>query len=111
METVELIYDHDCPNAAKARAQLLRAFVEAGLPPRWSEWERGDPTSPDYAHSYGSPTILVGGKDVAGVAPSDNISCCRLYPDPSGGMQGVPSAQVITSALQSSGGRSFSEQP
>ncbi len=43
MTSVELIYDHDCPNVPKARAQLLRAFADVGIPPRWSEWERGDP--------------------------------------------------------------------
>ncbi len=89
MATVELVYDYDCPNVSKARAQLLRAFAETGIPPRWSEWERADPASPDYVRGYGSPTILVDGKDVAGVAGSDSISCCRLYTGPSGEMPGA----------------------
>ena len=108
MTTVELVYDRDCPNASRARAQLMRSFAEAGLPPRWSEWARGDPDSPDYVRGYGSPTILVGGKDVAGVTPSDGISCCRLYAGPSGEVQGIPSVRMIASALRATGER---EQP
>ncbi len=103
MTTVELVYDHDCPNVSKARAQLMRAFAETRLPPRWTEWARSDPESPDYVRGHGSPTILVGGNDVAGVAPSEGISCCRLYPGTSGEMQGVPSIQMIASALQATG--------
>jgi len=100
MIKVELIYDPDCPNVSKARAQLLCAFAESGLRPRWSEWDRGDPASPAYVRGYGSPTVLVEGKDVAGAEPSDGISCCRLYADPSGAFDGVPSVRLIASALR-----------
>lgn len=55
MTTVELIYNHDCPNVSKARAQLMRVFAETEVPPRWAEWVRDDPASPDYVHGYGSP--------------------------------------------------------
>jgi hypothetical protein len=37
---VEFIYDPDCPNVAEARVQLLRAFTETGISPRWVEWSR-----------------------------------------------------------------------
>jgi hypothetical protein len=37
MLTVELMYDTECPNVQDARAQLLRAFAAAGLPPHWQE--------------------------------------------------------------------------
>lgn len=103
MATVELVYDHDCPNVSKARAQLMLAFAETRLQPRWTEWARSDPESPEYVRGYGSPTILVGGKDVAGVAYSEGISCCRLYPGASGEIQGVPSIQMIASALRATG--------
>ena len=104
MMTVELIYDHDCPNAGSARERLMRAFEAVGVAPRWSEWERSDPASPAHVRSYGSPTILVDGKDVAGGDPTDDISCCRLYADPDGGFQGAPSIQMIESALRTSNG-------
>lgn len=100
MTAVELIYDADCPNVQEARAQLMRALSQAGLPPRWQEWDRGDPASPPHVRSYGSPTILVNGDDVANAAPSDGADCCRVYAGPGGRFQGVPSVEAITDALK-----------
>ncbi|MCH7686228.1 MAG: MerC domain-containing protein [Planctomycetes bacterium] len=102
MATVELIYDNDCPNVDDAKAQLRRAFAEVALPPRWDEWDRHDPASPPHVRTYVSPTILVDGKDVAGVSQSDGADCCRLYTDGAGRLQGVPSVETIASALRSS---------
>ena len=98
--TVELIYLDECPNVSKARTQLLRAFGEAGLSPRWIEWEQSDAETPVYAWGYASPTILVDGKDVAGAELSGKGSCCRLYVDPSGGFSGVPAVETIAAALR-----------
>jgi hypothetical protein len=99
MPTVELIYGLDCPNVKGARGQLLRAFADAGLPPRWQEWDRGAPESPAHVRAYGSPTILINGKDVTGPSPSEGASCCRIYLDENGQFQGVPSVEAIASVL------------
>ena len=99
--TVELIYINDCPNVPDARTRLLSAFAQAGLPPRWTEWEASDPDAPAYAKGYASPTILVDGKDVAGAEPSDKASSCRLYVDSSGALGGVPAVEAIVAALRS----------
>ncbi len=99
--TIELIYDLDCPNVNKARAQLLRAFAEAGMEPRWSEWNRGASDSPPHAARYGSPTILVGGKDVIDAAPSSGSASCRLYPGDDGRLQKVPPVEKIVAAIRS----------
>ncbi|MFQ5811554.1 MAG: hypothetical protein ACE5JM_18195 [Armatimonadota bacterium] len=100
MPTVELIYAADCPNVEDAQAQLLRAFADVGLPARWKEWDRAGWGSPPHARRYGSPTILVDGEDVAGLAPSDGADCCRVYADPEGRLRGVPSVEMIVSALR-----------
>ncbi len=68
MPTVELIYDGDCPHVDGAREQLLRAFAEVQLEPRFREWRRDDPDAPDRVRGCGSPTILVDGRDVAAAA-------------------------------------------
>lgn len=102
---VELVYDHDCPNVSEARTNLLLAFGAAQIPAEWTEWEKNSPDSPDYVGGYGSPTILVNGKDVDGVNPVDGISSCRIYRSDSGGVQKAPSVETIASALQSAGGR------
>lgn len=98
MPTVELVYDGDCPNVAGARVQLLRAFAKADMPPRWLEWRGDGQESPDHVRGYGSPTILVDGKDVAG-GQRGGVSCCRLYAQEDGSMRGVPSVEMLTSAI------------
>ena len=99
MPTVEFIYDVDCPNVGKARQQLQRAFDETGIEPTWQEWDRASEEAPDYVHGYGSPTILVAGQDVAGLSPSADANCCRVYDTADGGITGIPSVDLITAAL------------
>jgi len=99
MPKVELIYDADCPNVEEARRQLRAALDQAGEPAEWTEWDRNGRESPAYVRQYGSPTILVGGRDVAGETPSDEANCCRLYRDKSGELHGAPSLEAIVSAL------------
>lgn len=94
---VELLYDLDCPNVAQAREVLLHAFAQSDLPPSWVEIERKAATSPAYARMYGSPTILVNGKDVAGTV-GEGADCCRLYPQ-EGGYRGVPEVVQVAQAL------------
>lgn len=103
---VELIYDPDCPNIHQARTQLLKAFGQAGIAPNWIEWNRQDPDSPSHARQYGSPTILVHGKDVAGVSPAVREDSCRLYAQEEGGSSGVPPVRQIVRRLIESSKRS-----
>ena len=103
MSTLELIYDLDCPNVAETRALLARTLGKLGLPAEWQEWERYAPESPAYSASYGSPTILVDGGDVAGMSPSDDANSCRLYANEDGQLQGVLSAEMLTARLTEDG--------
>lgn len=103
MPNVELIYDADCPNVEAARNQLRHTLGEVGAAPQWQEWDRSDPASPPHVRQFGSPTILVDGCDVAGVRASGEADCCRLYRDGTGKIQGIPSSEIIVSALRSTG--------
>lgn len=105
---VELIYDADCPNIDAARSALLRGMAEAGLPPAWTEWDRRAPASPPHARHYGSPTILVDGRDVAGAEPGPGADACRVYEHEPGGLNGVPPVERIAAALRSTGARASS---
>lgn len=96
---VELIYDADCPNVAAARSLLIQAYTQTGVSARWREWERGAPDSPEYALRYGSPTILVNGKDVAGAAPVAGIGACRVYANGEGKLSRTPPLDAVCSAL------------
>ena len=96
--SVELIYDADCPNIEGARTALVRAFVQVGLAPKWTEWDRGAPDSPGYASAFGSPTILVDGRDVDGVAAGETAGSCRLY-DRTAGLDAGAFVERIAVAL------------
>lgn len=96
---VELIHDADCPNTGRARAALRQAFAASGLVPAWTEWDRADPRCPVYARGYGSPTILVNGRDVVGDGPGEGAPSCRLYADHAG----APDVAQISAALLGKG--------
>ncbi len=111
MTRVELVYDKVCPNVDAARKVLLEAFRLVGLQPSWTEWEQKSPECPAYARGYGSPTILVDGRDVAGVAPGAGYSSCRLYRSGSGLLQGVPTVEQIAQALRAASSQSPISKP
>lgn len=95
MTSVELIFDATCPNVEAARSALRQALG----PLAWIEWERADPAAPPYARAYASPTVLVGGRDVAGASALDAGSGCRVYTRANGTFAGAPSAEMILEAL------------
>lgn len=99
MISVELIYDDNCPFVPGAREHLKSALAQCGQEETWREWERGDPKSPDYADGYGSPTILIDGRDVGGESAGGGGKCCRMYSDRNGKISGIPSVEAIVSAL------------
>lgn len=101
MPKIEFLYENTCPNIDDARRNLRTALDRAGLPARWQEWERNDPSAPGHARHYGSPTILVDGRDIAGEAPQDEPSC-RIYATEPGRNRGVPPLDLILSALAAS---------
>ena len=96
---VELIYDTDCPNVAETRANLLQAFAAARIEAKWTEWERSSPSSPAYAAGFGSPTLLVDGRDIAGEKQGEHTSCCRLYASAEGRYSGAPSVELMKTSL------------
>jgi mercuric ion transport protein len=100
MPRVELLYDDDCPNVDLARSNLRQAFGLAGLTPNWSEHRIGPAGAPARLRGYGSPTVLVDGADVAGVAAGDD-QCCRVY-DAGGQMSKAPATDLIADALRKS---------
>ena len=96
---VELIYDADCPNVPATRSLLIKAFTQTGVSARWKEWDRNSAESPAYASSFGSPSILVDGQDIAGVLPSTGTRACRVYSGSGGTLQTTPPLELICTAL------------
>lgn len=99
MATVELLYFPDCPNVPAARAQLRRALGEVGAAASWTEVDVMAPDAPARVRGFGSPTVLVDGRDVMGLPPSDGSSC-RLYAGSE--VPGVPPLAAIVAALRAS---------
>jgi hypothetical protein len=99
--TVDLIYASDCPNVSLARTNLLLAFARAGVPPKWSEHGVGDREAPPHTRGYGSPTILVDGRDVAG-SRAQAEDCCRVYEGTAGPVHAPPVEQIAAALTKAS---------
>lgn len=100
---VELVYERSCPNVAAARRRLAEALETAGLAPAWSERDVDDPATPGRLRRWGSPTVLVNGRDVAGVPAGEADGCCRIYASGSRD-PGVPPLDMLVAALADGGG-------
>lgn len=97
---IELVYEKTCPNIGASRTQLLKAFHELDITPKWKEWEVSEPETPDHIHGYGSPTILVNGKDVTDAEPDSDDMCCRIYAGSDAANRGVPPVENIVAAIK-----------
>jgi hypothetical protein len=96
---IELIYFEGCPNVDVARKSLRAACSALGARADWKEWDQNDDSIPDYVKDFGSPSILVDGKDVAGgLDDCRQAKSCRVYD----GGHNAPSVETIITALQQS---------
>lgn len=94
IKRVELVFFEGCPHADAARVRLREAMTAAGLDPKWDEWDTGRDTTPDTYRRYGSPTILLDGRDIGDGAEGSGMGCV---------VGGGPALATIVGALQ--GGR------
>lgn len=85
--TIDLVYFDGCPNAEAARANL-RVVMSDGS---WREWNLSSADTPERFRRYGSPTVLVDGRDVTGDGGSAGAMACRA--------DGAPSTNVLRTAL------------
>lgn len=86
---IDLIYFDGCPNAEQARTNL-RTALDGGS---WREWNLSSADTPERFRRYGSPTVLVDGRDVTGEDGNGNSAAmaCRS--------EGAPSPEVIREKL------------
>ena len=97
---IELVTDQDCPNVEATRSVLRDSLSELGLPLEWTEWDRAADNSPPHAQRFGSPSVLVDGRDIADEDGTADGNSCRIYRDEATGFSGVPSGQVVVGALR-----------
>lgn len=98
MMDVVFLYDCDCPNVSKTRANLIQAFAQAKLAARWREVDRAAIDTPSAWKGYGSPTILIDGVELTGLSEASGAASCRVYGS-SDGLSGVPSIELIRTRL------------
>jgi hypothetical protein len=89
--TIELVFFEGCPNAAQARENLSAALMTSGKPATWHEWDIGSTSTPDAYRAYGSPTVLIDGRDVTGPGGENQAMACRA--------DGAPSVTAILEQL------------
>ncbi len=89
---VELIYFEGCPNVSLARDNLRTALVAAGREWTWTKWDLLADSTPEHLRRYGSPTVLVDGRDVTGGDAGGAARPCRV--------DGAPSVTAILEQLE-----------
>jgi len=91
---IQLLYFPGCPNVDAARAALREALVSKNLDLVIEEIDVEDPRAPTWARGWGSPTILIDGKEIYDQKPS-GAPACRVY------LGGAPSVDVIRARIAS----------
>jgi mercuric ion transport protein len=99
MPTIDLLYDDDCPFVERTRIHLAAALRTLKFEPRWCEHKIGSSTVPPYARGYGSPTVMIDGRDAAGMPPNTDASC-RIYVSAERTLSAVPSVEQLTMRLR-----------
>lgn len=93
---IHLLHFEGCPNVDAARTALREALAAENVEGPVEEIDVEQPDAPEWARGWGSPTILIDGKDVTGQERSEGSSCCRLYTD------GAPSIESIRARIAAS---------
>lgn len=100
---VDLVYDRACPHTDEARATIRAALEALGSELNWREWDRADSATPPELRGYGSPTVLVNGRDVVAVGNESTASgadACRVYFDECSCISSAPPASAIERAIR-----------
>lgn len=95
--TLQLLTFPGCPNAAAARAVVKQALDSLGLDIPIEEVDVTASDTPLQLKRWGSPTILVDGRDVAQGEPSG--ASCRVYRTSDGRSAGSPELGLVVGHL------------
>lgn len=95
---ISFLYADGCPLAPRARINLVQAIqkLQSCMMISFEEVDLLGARAPQQLKRWGSPTILINGKDMIGASQGD-ASSCRIY----AGRGGVPSTLEIIEAIDS----------
>ena len=95
---IQLLSFPGCPNVGAAREMLCAVLASAQIDETVEEVDTTSPDTPETLRGWGSPTILVNGRDVGGQeAPSG--AGCRIYRDEAGSLCRTPPVALLRAAL------------
>lgn len=102
---VELLWWEGCPSTEKARDLLAEAMSSRGLDPSAIEMREIETDTDAERESFvGSPTIRIGGLEVAPEEGEPVGLTCRVYRTRDGRTSPVPDPQDIDEALKEAAG-------
>jgi hypothetical protein len=99
--SIDLLHWSGCPSLPEARGRLDAALERAGAEAVVREREVVTVEDAARLGFYGSPTILVDGRDVE-PPPRDAVPAlgCRIYSAPGGRVGPVPARDVLDRAIE-----------
>jgi hypothetical protein len=92
---VQFLWFEGCPLATRAREALIEALQQLDKQIKFQEIDLLAASTTDELKRWGSPTILINGRDITGASPGGACNC-RIYQGPGG----VPAVQDIVDALR-----------
>ena len=97
---VEVLYVPDCPYHSSAVNQLRDVLLAEGVRANINEVAVMDAKAAEEYRFYGSPTIRINGRDIAGEShsPMSFALACRIYPGTT--EAGVPSLEMMQRAVR-----------
>jgi hypothetical protein len=96
---IQLITFAGCPNASATRSALERVLAAAGITDPIEEIDTSAPETAEPLRGWGSPTVLLDGKDV-GEEAAPTAPSCRLYKDGEGTVHGAPPESLLSAAVR-----------
>ncbi len=98
---IQFLRFEGCPLAHGALVKLEKALAQLGMAPSFpvEHIDVRSPETPENLRRWGSPTILVNGRELTGQTPGDAPGC-RIYPSP----DGLPDLDQIVNFLINSRG-------
>tara|TARA_E500000331_G_C17272891_1_gene720233 strand:- start:20217 stop:20915 length:699 start_codon:yes stop_codon:yes gene_type:complete len=94
---IVLLYFQGCPNVQNSRKNLISALSQSKIKIQWKEYDLNDDSLPQEYRNYGSPSLIIDGKDVMMEGQNPGASC-RVYSD-NGKISGSIPKEVILNAL------------
>ncbi len=97
MTKIEVQYFHGCPHSDEMIKKIKQAISISNVQIDYRELVVDTPEKANQYKFRGSPTVLINGVDIEGLAePSSGNLACRYYKD------GLPSVETITKIIENS---------